>query len=209
MQAFAARESVQEIDDAVSFEAQVLLHSQVLGFYARHLCRDRGEAEDLLQEVILKALQYRRQFTPGTNLKAWLRTIMRNTYLLRNRRKWRDAPYNSETAERVLVSVSDPAIAMELDDVRRALGLMPPHYRDALLLAAGGGSYDEMSYILGCAVGTVKSRISRARDMLKAILAEGGFKAVPCSSDPLAELEAAYESLAKSPSRSSQQSAAH
>jgi RNA polymerase sigma-70 factor (ECF subfamily) len=179
-----------------SFEAQVLLQAQFLSFYARYLCRDRLEAEDLVQDVVLKALQHRDQFEPGTNLKAWLRTIMRNTHLLKNRRRWREGDYDPERAERRLVYAADPTIPMELDDVRRALCLMPARYRDALVLAAGGSSYDEMSYILGCAIGTVKSRLSRARDLLQAVLREGEFKALPCSSDPLARLEADYASLA-------------
>ena len=187
----------QPCSDESTFEGQVLLQAEVLGAYARYLCRDRGEAEDLVQEVILRALQHRHQFEPGSNLRAWLRAIMRNTHLLRNRRRWREADYNPEVAERRLACVSDPTIAMELDDVRRALGLMPARYRDALVLAAGGTSYDEMSGIFGCAIGTVKSRLSRARDLLQAVLQEGCFKQLPSSSDPLAKLEADYATLAK------------
>jgi len=180
-----------------TFEGQVLLQAELLGVYARYLCRDRAEAEDLVQEVMLRALQHRHQFEPGTNIKAWLRAIMRNTHLLRNRRRWREADYDPEVAERRLLCVSDPMIAMELDDVRRALRLMPPRYREALVLAAGGTSYDEMSGIFGCAIGTVKSRLSRARDLLQAVLQEGCFKRLPSSSDPLAKLEADYAALAK------------
>jgi RNA polymerase sigma-70 factor (ECF subfamily) len=183
-----------------TFEEQVLLQTEFLGFYARYLCRDRAEAEDLVQEVVLRALQHRHQFESGTNLKAWLRTIMRNTHLLRNRRRWREADLNPEVAERRLMCVSDPTIAMELDDVRRALRLMPQRYREALVLAAGGTSYEEMSGILGCAIGTVKSRLSRARDLLQAVLQEGGFKGLPSSSDPLAKLEADHAALTKTAS---------
>ena len=179
-----------------SFESEVLHQAQFLRFYARYLCRDRQEAEDLVQDVVLKALQHQSQFQPGSNLKAWLRAIMRNTHILKNRRRWREAEYDPERAERKLVSAADPTIPMELDDVRRALCLMPARYRDALVLAAGGSSYDEMSFILGCAIGTVKSRLSRARDLLQTVLQEGDFKALPCSSDPLAKLEADYASLA-------------
>src|SRR4051812_27572896 len=86
------------------FERQILQQTEFLGFYARYLCRDRGEAEDLAQEVMLKALQHHDQFERGTNLKAWLRTIMRNTHLLRSRKRWREMDCSPETAERVLVS---------------------------------------------------------------------------------------------------------
>jgi RNA polymerase sigma-70 factor (ECF subfamily) len=180
---------------SASFEQQVLAQRPFLHFYARYLCRERTEAEDLVQEVLLKALQHQDQFHPGTNLKAWLRVIMRNTHLLRSRRRWREVDYDPERAENRLVSDGDPTIPMELDDVRRALCLMPARYRDALVLAAGGSSYDEMSYVLGCAVGTVKSRLSRARDLLQAILQEGEFKALPHSVAPVAQLEASYAAL--------------
>lgn len=192
-----------------TFESQILLQSDFLAFYARYLCRNRAEAEDLAQEVVLRALQHQHQFEPGTNLKAWLRAIMRNTHLLRSRRRWREGTYSPELAERTLVSTSDPAIPMELDDVRRALRLLPPRYRDALVLAAGGSSYDEMSHVLGCAVGTVKSRLSRARDLLQAVLQEGRFKALPCSSNALATLEADYALLAAVDVRRSDLAAVH
>ena len=179
-----------------AFERQVLAHWEGLAIQARYLCRNRAESEDLLQEVIMKALQYRHQFERGTNLRAWLRTIMRNTFLLRQRGRNREAAFDPERAELWLAHHDDPTIAMQLDDVRRALRLLPERYRDALTLAAAGSSYDEMSCILGCAVGTVKSRLSRARDLLQAVLQEGEFKALPCSSNPAEILEADFNSLA-------------
>jgi RNA polymerase sigma-70 factor, ECF subfamily len=178
------------------FEHQVLALSDALAVQARYLCRDRVEAEDLVQDVVMKAFQYRHQFERGTNLRAWLRTIMRNTFLLRQRGRSRESDFDPDRAERRLAQYSDPTIAMQLDDVRRALCLLPKTYRDALTLAAAGSSYDEMSCILGCAVGTVKSRLSRARDLLQAVLQEGEFKALPRSSNPAEKLEADFYSLA-------------
>jgi RNA polymerase sigma-70 factor (ECF subfamily) len=179
-----------------AFEHLVLAHRDGLAVQARYLCRNRAESEDLVQEVVVKALQHRHQFQPGTNLRAWLRAIMRNTFLLRQRGRNREASFDPERAEPWLARHDDPTIAMQLDDVRRALRLLPARYRDALTLAAAGSSYDEMSCILGCAVGTVKSRLSRARDLLQAVLQEGEFKALPCSSNPAEILEADFVSLA-------------
>ena len=182
-----------------SFEDQVLDESAALKGLARYLCRDAGEAEDLLQEVLMRALRYRHQFRPGTNLRAWLKAIMRNTHALRRRRRSREAPYDPAVAEYVTAITSDPTISLELDDVRRVLNLLPTQWRDVLLLAAGGRSYDEISFVLGLPMGTVKSRISRARDRLQAVLAEGNLRALDPCHDPLAALENQFAAL--SPSR--------
>ena len=178
-----------------AFADQVLAHSQSLRVLARYLCRDRAEAEDLHQEVLLRAFRYRHQFMAGSNLKAWLRAIMRNTHALRGRRSRRQAEYDPQLAERLLATETDPTIPMELDDVRRALTFLPVRCREVLILAAGGSSYDEMSYVLGCPVGTVKSRLSRARDLLQAVLAEGDFRALEHSRDPLGDLESQFAAL--------------
>ena len=178
-----------------SFEDQVLAQRESLRRLAMYLCRNRSEADDLVQEVLFRAFRYRAQFRDGTNHCAWLRTIMRNTHLLRSRTSRRQADYDPERLEARLATSTDPTLGLELDDVRRALTLLPERYRQALLLAAGGGSYDEISFILRCPVGTVKSRLSRARGLLRAVLAEGEFKLLACSREPLAALEAQFRTL--------------
>jgi RNA polymerase sigma-70 factor (ECF subfamily) len=167
-----------------AFEGQILEHRTSLGRLAAHLCRNRIDADDLVQEVMMKALLYRHQFTPGSNLKAWLNTILRNTHALRCRRRGRETHWDPESVAERLPTMCDPTIPMELDDVRRALTLLPPRCRDVLVLAAGGSAYDEMAFILGCPIGTVKSRLSRARDLLQAVLAEGAFKDLEPCADP-------------------------
>jgi RNA polymerase sigma-70 factor (ECF subfamily) len=174
----------------------VLEQSDSLRILARYLCRDRFEAEDLCQEVLMRAFRCRHQFEPGTNLKAWLGAIMRNAHALKGRRSRRQADYDPEVAEYVLATTTDPTIPMELDDVRRAISLLPARCREVLLLAAGGSSYDEMSFALRCPIGTVKSRLSRARDLLHAVLAEGDFRSLPYSRNPLGELESQFAALA-------------
>ena len=177
------------------FESQVLAHKDGLLRLALYLCRDRGEAEDLVQDALLKALYHWRQFEAGSNMKAWLSTILRNTWFLRSRRRLREPPFDPQMSAETLGASSDPTIPMELDDVRRAMSLLPRRCRDVLVLAAGGSSYDEMSFILGCPVGTVKSRLSRARDLLQATLAEGDFKALAHCDDPAARFLSEFAAL--------------
>ncbi|HEY8572772.1 sigma-70 family RNA polymerase sigma factor [Phenylobacterium sp.] len=154
--------------------------------FARSLCRDPELAEDIAQETILKAWQCRSQFQPGTNLRAWLSTILRNRYYSGQRRlKWR-AEFDADVIERTLMAPDDPSINVELEDVRRALAMLPAFQREALILVGAGGlSYDEVAQIVGCPVGTVKSRVRRARDELEAILFRGRTAPAPRCTEPL------------------------
>ena len=142
--------------------------------FGRHLCGDVTYGDDLAQEALLKAWEYRASFRPGTNMKAWTFMIVRNRFYSDKRRSWRQQGLDPETAERTLVAADDPTAALELDEVRRALALLPDVQREALILiGAGGLSYEEAAQVLGAEIGTVKSRVSRARDRLAAILYEG------------------------------------
>lgn len=143
--------------------------------FARMLCSgNRAEAEDLAQEGLIKAWRAQSSFTPGTNLKAWCFMIVRNQFYSDKRRSWRMQPLDPETAEQTLVATSNPMDALELDELRRALTILPDSQREALILiAAGGLSYEDAAEIVGAAVGTIKSRVSRARDSLARVYAEG------------------------------------
>lgn len=156
------------------FEDELLAATPFLRAFARTLCHDHEQAEDLAQEALLKAWQCRDQFQPGTNLRAWLATILRNRfYSLGRRRKWQ-ADYDQEIIERTLVAPDDPHSIVELEDVRRALAMLPDFQREALILVgAGGMSYEEVAQIAGCPLGTIKSRVRRGRDELQAILFGG------------------------------------
>ncbi len=139
--------------------------------FARSLCHDRTQAEDLAQDALASAWAHRRAYTPGTNLKAWVFRILRNQYYSDHRRSWRVAPLDQDLAERTLVAVSAPAAALELDDVRRAMRELADEQREALtLVGVAGLSYGVAATICGCAEGTVKSRVSRARLRLRTIL---------------------------------------
>lgn len=144
--------------------------------FARSLCGDAAEADDLAQEALAKAWAHRESFEPGTNMKAWTFMIIRNQFYSEKRRSWRRQPLDPEVAERTLVAVNNPTGALELDEVRRAMAMLPDDQREALILiGAGGLSYEEAAEVTGVAVGTVKSRVSRARDRLTGILFDGAY----------------------------------
>ena len=168
------------------FERELLAAAPFMRAFARSLCRDPEQAEDIAQETILKAWQCRSQFQPGTNLRAWLSTILRNRYYSGQRRlKWR-AEFDADAIERTLMAPDDPSVNVELEDVRRALAMLPPFQREALILVGAGGlSYDEVAQIVGCPVGTVKSRVRRARDELESILFHGRTAPAPRCYEPL------------------------
>ena len=142
--------------------------------FARSLCGNPTDADDLAQDALAKAWQARGSFTPGTNLKAWTFMIVRNQFYSDKRRSWRSSQLDPEIAANTLIAVDDPSAALELDELRRALLMLPEEQREALtLIGAAGLSYEEASAVTGVNIGTVKSRVSRARDRVALLLAEG------------------------------------
>jgi RNA polymerase sigma-70 factor (ECF subfamily) len=165
------------VDDE-AFKRELVPLIPYLRAFARSLARDPAAADDLAQEALLKAWDARASFQPGTNLKAWTFMILRNHFYSEKRRAWRQAAWDQEKAERTLTAASDPEAAVELDELRRALDVLAPEQRDALvLIGAGGFSYEEAAHICGCAVGTIKSRVNRARKALESIIESGNFAA--------------------------------
>jgi len=149
--------------------------------FSRSLCGDRELADDLAQEALAKAWQSRDTFRAGSNLKAWLFTILRNQFYSDRRRAWRQAPWDDTAAERVPVARGEQMWAVQLSDTARALRNLPAEQREALILVgAGGFSYEDAARISNCAVGTVKSRVARARKALTSALEGSG----PLSSEP-------------------------
>jgi RNA polymerase sigma-70 factor (ECF subfamily) len=145
--------------------------------FARMMTRDAAEADDLAQEALAKAWQSRASFTPGTNLKAWSFMILRNQFYSEKRRSWRNVELDQEAAERTLLAVSDPDSTLHLNELRMAMASLPPDQREALILVgAAGMSYEEVADICQCAVGTIKSRVSRARQLLSRLYETGEFK---------------------------------
>jgi RNA polymerase sigma-70 factor (ECF subfamily) len=144
--------------------------------FARTLAGDPTAADDLAQDAMMKAWDARASFELGTNMKAWTFMILRNQFYSEKRRSWRQAQLDQDAAERTLVAVDDPSAPISLDELRMGLGMLPPEQREALVLVgAGGFAYEEAAEICRCAVGTVKSRVSRARRALQLILERGEY----------------------------------
>jgi len=157
---------------------QALAHADALYNFARWLARDPVEAEDLVQEAYARALAAAGQFEPGTNLKAWLFRILRNGFIDRRRRAQREADY-AEHIEADMESREPAASELKLDqiralvaeDVTAAVQALPEAFRTVILLDVEGMTESEVAGVLGCAPGTVKSRLSRARAALRERLA--------------------------------------
>jgi RNA polymerase sigma-70 factor (ECF subfamily) len=135
--------------------------------FSRFLCRERQAADDLLQNTVAMALAKQHQFEPGTNLKAWLFTIMRTQFYseLRSTRRRMDVLADSPVDG--IAAAPSPEHRAEMMDLAAALWRLSPQYREALILVgAGGFSYEEAARLCGCAVGTMKARVSRARRQL-------------------------------------------
>jgi RNA polymerase sigma-70 factor (ECF subfamily) len=165
--------------------------------FARTLCGDAAAADDLAQDAMLKAWSARAGFEMGTNMKAWTFMILRNQFYSEKRRSWRQSQLDPEVAERTLVAVDDPEAPVALDELRQGLAMLPAEQREALILVgAGGFAYEEAAAICECAVGTVKSRVSRARRALQAILETGDYRRDNASaSDAMATILADAERL--------------
>jgi RNA polymerase sigma-70 factor (ECF subfamily) len=139
--------------------------------FAISLCGDVDRADDLVQETLVKAWNNIESFEQGTNLKAWLFTILRNTYFSECRKLRREVKdSDGEYAGRLSVHPEQLG-HMDLVDFKAALALLSDDQREALILiGAEGFSYEEVADICGCAVGTVKSRVNRARVRLAELL---------------------------------------
>ena len=166
-------ETAQPLDDA-SFKQELAAMLPHLRAFGRSLTGNADMADDLVQETMLKAWGARDRFQPGTSMRAWTFVILRNAYLTEMRRNRFRGDYDETVAERILTAPAGQEEPLHLADMHRALLQLPPERREALLLVgAGGFSYEEAAEICGCAVGTIKSRVGRARAALTAMLEDG------------------------------------
>ncbi len=167
-----------------SLGREALAYADTLHNLARYLTRSESDAEDLVQETYVRALQASAQFTPGTNLKAWLFRILRNAHLSRYRNERRSP------VERGIDDAAGAADALQdgpssrndfgLEQTRRIVGkdieaamrTLTEDARTVMLLDLEGLTESEMALVLGCPTGTVKSRLSRARAALREKLAD-------------------------------------
>ena len=128
-------------------------------------------ADDLVQETLLRAMANINSFQPGTNMSAWLFTILRNLFRSEYRKRRREVEDADGSYAESLTSLPNQTSHLELDEFCRALHLLPADQRESLILVgASGFSYEEPAHICGCAVGTIKSRVNRARTRLAEIL---------------------------------------
>ncbi|MFK8253661.1 sigma-70 family RNA polymerase sigma factor [Ancylobacter terrae] len=129
-------------------------------------------ADDLVQETLLRAFANISSFRPGTNLSAWLFTILRNLFRSEYRKRRREVPDSDGAFAATLATSPDQNSHLDFEDFRAALDRLPNDQREALVLVgASGFSYEEAADICGCAVGTIKSRVNRARNRLGEMLA--------------------------------------
>src|SRR5512135_3399166 len=139
--------------------------------FAVSLCGDKERADALVQETLFKAWNHLDSFKEGTNLKAWLFTILRNTYFSERRKRKREVEDADGTYAARLATHPEQHGHMDFQDFRAVLVRLPDDQREALVLVgAAGFSYEEAAEICNCAVGTIKSRVNRARNRIADML---------------------------------------
>jgi RNA polymerase sigma-70 factor (ECF subfamily) len=139
--------------------------------FAISLCGNVDRADDLVQETLLRALANIDSFQPGTNMSAWLFTILRNHFRSEYRKRRREVEDSDGHYAESLKSQPAQIGQVEFTEFREALAQLPPDQREALVLVgASGFSYEEAASICGCAVGTIKSRVNRARTRLAELM---------------------------------------
>lgn len=155
------------------FKSALVAEIPQLRFFALSLTRAPDRADDLVQETLIKGWAAAERFEPGTSLRAWLFTIMRNTYYSDYRKQHRELQNNRNDLTAAAEPMANPEQDghLDLEDLKVALASLPPDQREAILLVgAAGVSYEEAAHVCGCAVGTIKSRVNRARRKLMAQL---------------------------------------
>lgn len=167
-------------EQSALFEKEFLPQIQALYNFAFHLCYNEEDANDLVQETYLKALRFIDRYIPGTNAKAWLFKILKNAFINQYRKKskrptqvdYEDiASYhaNEESSYTEFMDLREEVFqGMMGDEVTQAINSLPVDFRTAILLCdIEGFTYEEISKIIDIPIGTVRSRLHRARNLLK------------------------------------------
>lgn len=142
--------------------------------FAFSLCRNGDRADDLVQQTLVKAWANMQSFEPGSNMAAWLYTILRNEFYSEFRKRRHEVPDTDGAFAARLASFPTQESHLDFQDFKTALFKLAPDHREALMLiGASGLSYEEAAKICGCAIGTMKSRVHRARTKLAEMLTIG------------------------------------
>lgn len=158
---------------AAALRSELLLLLPDLRAFARFLVRDRSAADDLVQDTVVRALAALTQFRVGTNLKAWLFTILRNLFFEQARRRRREAVALRAHPPVVEAVRPEQADAAAMRDLQRTLWRLPPLLREALVLVGAQElTHEEAASICGVPVGTMKARVSRARRQLAQLVGQ-------------------------------------
>lgn len=159
-----------------SLQDDIVALRPVMQAFAHRFTKSDADAEDLAQETIMKALSHLDHFTPGTNLKSWMFTILRNHYCSQYKRSKRCRPASDLSDGSFEIPVpSDQDWPLRLKDVSDAIDRLPQQLRQALMLVVAGRSYMDAAKECGCEIGTIKSRVARARMALMLALDEVSF----------------------------------
>ena len=160
---------------SVAFKSDLLSAIPSLRAFVVSLSQNADKAADLVQETLVKAWDKHESFQPGTNLKAWLFTILRNEFYSQMRKRGREVQDSDGIMTARLAVHPSQHGQLDLKDFRAALEKLPEDQREAIILiGASGFSYEEAAEICDCAIGTIKSRVSRARTRLQEILQISG-----------------------------------
>jgi len=166
-----SRAQVPSAEEMAQFKRELLASLPSLRAFAISLIGQHDRADDLVQDTIMKAWAKQESFELGTNIKAWLFTILRNEFYTQMRKRGREVQDTDGVFSEQLAVHPSQYGTLDLQDFKAALEQLPDDQREAIILiGASGFAYEEAAEICGCAVGTIKSRVSRARTRLQEIL---------------------------------------
>ncbi|VEJ45926.1 RNA polymerase sigma factor [Bartonella vinsonii] len=158
-----------------NFKQELLSVLPALRAFALSLSGRHDKAEDLVQDTVMKAWAKQDSFEMGTNLKAWLFTILRNEFYSQMRKRGREVQDTDGIFTQNVAVHPAQYGSLDLQDFKKALNMLSADQREAIILiGASGFSYEDAAAICGCAVGTIKSRVSRARNRLQELLKVNG-----------------------------------
>ncbi|TBZ41662.1 sigma-70 family RNA polymerase sigma factor [Rhizobium leguminosarum bv. viciae] len=169
MRSLSSPRPASHCEDTSSIELEIVELTPALRGFARRFLRSQDDVDDLVQETLVKALNSIQLYQPGTSLRSWLFTILRNTFCSNYRRRQREPVGMDVTMAQIAIAPSQEW-ALRERELRQALTRLSEDRRRALTLVAAGTSYEDAARICGCRIGTLKSRISRARETLHTLL---------------------------------------